>query len=100
MWGSVDHLQTLSTLLRSGDGVRPLAAHSLCRAAVENASLALWLIAPEDHQTRLGRALRLAAADRRDQSRSDHDHRGADPSAAGVPSRHRRTWRSWRAGAG
>lgn len=68
MWGSVDHLQTLASLLRSEDGVRPLAPYSLCRAAVENACLALWLVSPDDHELRLGRSLRLAAADRRDQA--------------------------------
>jgi hypothetical protein len=64
LWGSVDHLQTLVDLLRLP--VRPLAPYTLLRAAVENASLALWLVAPSERETRLLRALRLAIADVRD----------------------------------
>jgi hypothetical protein len=64
LWGSVDHLQTLVDLLRLP--VRPLAPYTLLRAAVENASLALWLVAPPDRETRLLRAFRLAIADVRD----------------------------------
>lgn len=64
LWGSVDHLESLVDLLQLP--VRPLAPYTLLRAAVENASLALWLVAPSAPETRLLRAFRLALADVRD----------------------------------
>ncbi|GAA3651346.1 hypothetical protein GCM10022237_08940 [Nocardioides ginsengisoli] len=66
---AVDNLQAFRRLTVSGEGdhfdvsTHPFAAYPLLRAALENASVALWLLAPEDADERLTRRFRLVLQD-------------------------------------
>ncbi|TDC47630.1 hypothetical protein E1258_28450 [Micromonospora sp. KC207] len=45
---AVDHLHCLRTLLRDAHTMHMYAPYSLARATLENASAAVWLLAPDD----------------------------------------------------
>lgn len=60
---AVDHLHCLRTLLRDAQRMHMYAPYSLARAALENASAAVWLLAPDDRAERILRRLRFAALD-------------------------------------
>lgn len=55
---AVDHLHCLKTLIVEAKMLHTSAPFTLIRSAVENASVAVWLLAPEDPQER---RLRTAA---------------------------------------
>ncbi|MEU2988752.1 hypothetical protein ABZ647_30630 [Micromonospora aurantiaca] len=60
---AVDHLHCLRTVLKDAHVMHMYAPYSLARAALENASAAVWLLAPEDRAERVRRRLRFAALD-------------------------------------
>ncbi|MEU4781039.1 hypothetical protein [Micromonospora sp. NPDC023633] len=60
---AVDHLHCLRTLLKDAQVMHMYAPYSLARAALENASAAVWLLAPDDRAERILRRLRFAALD-------------------------------------
>ncbi|WP_431916983.1 hypothetical protein [Micromonospora wenchangensis] len=60
---AVDHLHCLRTLLKDAHMMHMYAPYSLARAALENASAAVWLLAPDDRAERILRRLRFAALD-------------------------------------
>lgn len=60
---AVDHLHCLRTLLKDAHLMHMYAPYSLARAALENASAAVWLLAPEERRERILRRLRFAAQD-------------------------------------
>lgn len=60
---AVDHLHCLRTLLKDAHLMHMYAPYSLARAALENASTAVWLLAPDDRSERILRRLRFAALD-------------------------------------
>ncbi|TWJ20853.1 hypothetical protein [Micromonospora endolithica] len=60
---AVDHLHCLRTLLKDARVMHMYAPYSLARAALENASAAVWLLAPDDRPERMLRRLRFAALD-------------------------------------
>lgn len=63
---SVDNLRALRVLTVQGEypdlhvTTHPYAAYPLLRAAIENASTTVWVLAPDDRDTRLTRRFRLA----------------------------------------
>ncbi|MEH1058402.1 hypothetical protein V6U89_24725 [Micromonospora sp. CPCC 206171] len=60
---AVDHLHCLRTLLKDAHVMHMYAPYSLARAALENASAAVWLLAPDDRAARILRRLRFTALD-------------------------------------
>lgn len=62
---SLEHLQTLSDLVASNP-LRPIPPYTLCRAAIENAAASIWVLSPQERQTRVLRRLHFAADDHRD----------------------------------
>lgn len=67
VWGAlshaVDHLHMLQAALRDARIINMYAPFSLIRGALENASAAVWLLAPASRMERLARRFRFAAAD-------------------------------------
>lgn len=59
---AVDHLNCLRTLLRDVQVIHMFAPYSLVRAALENASAAVWMLQPPSRASRVCRRLRLAVA--------------------------------------
>ncbi|MBQ0906959.1 hypothetical protein [Micromonospora sp. U21] len=60
---AVDHLHCLRTVLKDAHVMHMYAPYSLARAALENASAAVWLLAPDDRAERILRRLRFATLD-------------------------------------
>ncbi|MFI7209238.1 hypothetical protein [Micromonospora aurantiaca (nom. illeg.)] len=60
---AVDHLHCLRTVLKDAHVMHMYAPYSLARAALQNASAAVWLLAPDDRAERVRRRLRFAALD-------------------------------------
>jgi hypothetical protein len=60
---AVDHLHCLRALLKDAHLMHMYAPYSLVRAALENASAAVWLLHPDDCDERILRRLRFAALD-------------------------------------
>lgn len=63
---AVDNLHALRNLVAETHLVHPWAPFTLLRAALENASTAVWLLSPRDRDRRLLRRLRLKWADSSD----------------------------------
>lgn len=67
VWNSlshaVDHLNCLHTLLRDARQIHMYAPYSLVRAALENASAAVWMLHPPGRADRVLRRLRFAVND-------------------------------------
>ena len=63
---AVDHLNAFRALVQDAHVVHPRATLTLLRAALENAALAVWLLAPANRNERVLRRLRLQWADFRD----------------------------------
>lgn len=63
---AVDHLDAFRTLLQDGHVVHARATLTLLRAALENAAVAVWVLAPANRNERVLRRLRLQWADFRD----------------------------------
>lgn len=62
-----DSLLTVGDLTHDSlPGLRPGPPYTLCRAALENAAAALWLLAPDDSETRVLRCLWLWLDDSKD----------------------------------
>jgi len=59
---AVDHLNCLHALLKDAQVIHMFAPYSLVRAALENASAAVWMLHPSGRATRICRRLRLAVA--------------------------------------
>ncbi|WP_337825363.1 hypothetical protein [Pseudonocardia sp. UM4_GMWB1] len=66
MASAVDHLNALQSLVRGAQAVHPYASFTILRAAIENASVPLWLLAPAGRQERVLRRLRLQWGDAQD----------------------------------
>src|SRR5205823_6269469 len=62
---AVDHLHCLHALIADAQLLNMYAPYTLVRAALENASAAVWLLAPASRTERITRRLRLAALDLR-----------------------------------
>jgi hypothetical protein len=60
---AVDHFHASRTLISAGHVIHLNAQFTLLRAALENAATAVYLLAPDDRNTRLLRSLRVAWAD-------------------------------------
>ena len=75
-----DHLEAFRSLLQDLRVVHPWAQYTLLRGALENASTALWLIAPDLPDERRFRALRLAARDILDSRNAQPLHGQKPPS--------------------
>jgi hypothetical protein len=60
---AVDHLSCLRSVVRDAGVVHMYAPYTLVRAALENASTSVWLLAPPGRPQRLTRRLRLAVRD-------------------------------------
>ncbi|MEU7677173.1 hypothetical protein AB0C42_20460 [Micromonospora taraxaci] len=60
---AVDHLHCLRTLLKDARMMHMYAPYTLARAALENGSAAVWLLAEDDRAERILRRLRFAALD-------------------------------------
>ncbi|GIH19165.1 hypothetical protein Raf01_73370 [Rugosimonospora africana] len=60
---SVDHLHMLRTVLRDARVIHMYSPYSLVRVALENASAAVWMLAPPSRADRITRRLRFAASD-------------------------------------
>jgi hypothetical protein len=60
---AVDHLHMLRSVLRDAGTIQMYAPYSVIRAALENASAAVWLLAPANRKERILRRLRFAAVD-------------------------------------
>ncbi|MFC0439622.1 hypothetical protein [Kutzneria buriramensis] len=60
---AVDHLHALRKLIIDANVVHARAPFTLLRAALENASIAVWLLAPSSRDERILRRLRLQWAD-------------------------------------
>lgn len=63
---AVDHLDALRVLIQEADTVHSRAPYTLMRAALENAAIAVWLLAPASRKERVLRRLRLQWADDND----------------------------------
>lgn len=59
---AVDHLNCLYALLKDAQVIHMFAPFSLVRAALENASAAVWMLQPPSRPSRVCRRLRFAAA--------------------------------------
>lgn len=64
---AADHLDAIRTLLFEAQRLHTWAPYTLARGALENAATAVWLLAPEDRETRVHRRLRLRVQDLRDE---------------------------------
>ena len=62
---AVDHLHTLRTMIVGAGVLHMYSPFGLIRAAMENASKTVWLLAPIPREERIRRRLRLAAAETR-----------------------------------
>lgn len=62
---AVDHLHCLRALIADTRLLNMYAPYTLVRAALENASAAVWLLSPARRTERITRRLRLAALDLR-----------------------------------
>jgi hypothetical protein len=62
---AVDHLHCLRALIADAQLLNMYAPYTLVRAALENASAAVWLLAPASRTDRITRRLRLATLDLR-----------------------------------
>ncbi|MEH1129433.1 hypothetical protein [Micromonospora sp. CPCC 206061] len=60
---AVDHLHAVRSMLRDAQVIHNYASYTLLRAAIENAAVAVWLLAPASRSERITRRLRHAAAD-------------------------------------
>lgn len=58
----IDHLHCFRSLIVDAQALHVYAPFSLLRAAFENFSTVLWLLEPDDRETRVQRRLQLAAA--------------------------------------
>lgn len=58
---AIDHLHALRELIVKAGSLHTYAPFSLIRSAMDNASLALWLIGPDDSDERVLRCLRVAS---------------------------------------
>ncbi len=58
----LDHLHCFRSLVIGAEALHIYAPFSLFRSAIENFSTALWLLEPDDRETRVRRRLQLAAA--------------------------------------
>jgi hypothetical protein len=63
---AVDHLDSLRVLIRQGQVLPARAPYTLLRAALENAAVAVWLLAPKSRDERVFRRLWLQWADEND----------------------------------
>ena len=63
---SIDHLNTLQALVMQARVLPARAPFTLLRAALENAAVAVWLLAPPNRNERVFRRLRLQWADAQD----------------------------------
>jgi hypothetical protein len=70
---ALDHLHALVTLIVETRTIHVRAPYALARAALENASTALWLVAPKARRERVYRTLRLQVADAQDAQRASAD---------------------------
>jgi hypothetical protein len=68
---AVDHLDALRALVQNAHVVHARAPLTLLRAALENAAIAVWLLAPTQRDERVLRRLRLQWDDSRDGERAD-----------------------------
>lgn len=66
MTAAVDHLHALKVLVRDARVLHGLASYSLARGALENLSLAFWVLHPESRDLRIERALRWWAQNFKD----------------------------------
>lgn len=73
---AVDHLHAVQALITEAHMVHTYAPFALVRAALDNAALAVWLLAPVDQKDRLQRRLHLAYEDVR-QSEKAYDLLGS-----------------------
>lgn len=60
---AVDHLHAVRSMVRDAAVIHNYAPYTLLRAAIENAAVAVWLLAPAGRPERIERRLRHAAAD-------------------------------------
>jgi hypothetical protein len=60
---AVDHLNCLHALLRDAHMIHMFAPYSLVRSALENASVAVWMLQPASRPGRVARRLRFAMVD-------------------------------------
>lgn len=74
---AVDHLHALQALIIEAHMLHTYAPFGLVRAGLDNAALAVWLLAPDDQKERLQRRLHLAYEDVR-QSEAAHALLGPD----------------------
>jgi hypothetical protein len=67
VWGAlshgVDHLHALRSQVREGRAIHNYAPYTLLRTAIENSSVAVWLLAPASRPNRIMRRLRYASTD-------------------------------------
>jgi hypothetical protein len=70
MGHSVEHLHAIRALIVDAGVMHPAAPVTLARGAIENASIALWLLAPTNRRQRAMRRLRLAWEDAKDGNRA------------------------------
>jgi hypothetical protein len=75
---AMDHLHCLRALIADGQLLNMYTPYPLVRAALENASTAVWLLAPASRTERIIRRLRLAALDLRSADKSGHGDRQPD----------------------
>jgi hypothetical protein len=67
---AVDHFDAFRALVVDAQVVHARAPYTLLRAALENASVAVWLLAPSSRDERILRRLRLQWIDSRDGERA------------------------------
>ena len=63
LMSAVDHLEALRSMISGAGIVHTHAAFTVLRASIENASVAVWLLAPANRDERVLRRLRLQWAD-------------------------------------
>ena len=68
---AVDHLHALTTLMGQAGAQHTFAPYTLIRAAMENASTALWILQPEDPRGKAERSLKLEYVDLNDLKRAN-----------------------------
>ncbi len=79
---AVDHLHANQALITEARMLHSFAPFSLVRGAMDNAALAVWLLAPTSQEERLTRRLHLAYEDMR---QSDEAHHLLGPEAPAPP---------------
>lgn len=67
---AVEHLHTIRALIVGAGVMHPAAPFTLARAAIETASIAVWLMSPSSRKERVMRRLRLALEDAKDSDRA------------------------------